>query len=66
MKRENEEERGYRGAEAVRSRILCPVCGRACRENAVDMYGEVVGCEKCVSFEDALTGLERSEGYEEG
>ena len=46
-----EIRRGVR--ERAEIRQICPICGRVCRENAIDKFGEVVGCEKCVNFESA-------------
>lgn len=51
--------------EDEKIRQICPVCGRVCLENAIDKFGEIVGCEKCVNFESACreTTMDKT-GYE--
>ena len=38
----------------MREMSKCPVCGEECNEYYVTQYGrEIVGCEHCISTEDA-------------
>ena len=39
----------------------CPVCGEECDTVYVDMYDDIVGCDRCMNMEDAYEYL-----YEEG
>ncbi len=40
---------------------VCPVCGEECDTVYVDLYDDVVGCDRCINMEDAYEYL-----YEEG
>ena len=31
----------------------CPVCGKECDTVYVDIYDDVIGCDRCVFMEDA-------------
>ena len=39
----------------------CPVCGEECDTVYVDLYDDIVGCDRCMNMEDAYEYL-----YEEG
>lgn len=42
---------GYPNGDPVYPR--CPVCGKQCETIFQDMYGDVFGCDNCVTFVDA-------------
>lgn len=43
------ELNGYPSADPV----VCPVCGEECEEIFEDVYGTVVGCDRCLISKDA-------------
>lgn len=48
----NLERTGYpNGKEPVYP--ICPVCGEECETIYVDMYGQHIGCDICVTTKDA-------------
>lgn len=40
---------------------ICPVCGFDCNQ-VFTRCGEVIGCENCVSVEDAYEWMEENDG----
>lgn len=34
---------------------ICPVCGEECEELYRDLYGDIVGCDKCIRVEQAAS-----------
>ena len=37
---------------------ICPVCYEECQDVYVDKYGDVFGCDQCVTVKDAWTLLD--------
>ncbi len=40
---------------------VCPVCGEECDTVYVDLYDDVVGCDRCINMEDAYEHLHEEE-----
>ena len=40
---------------------ICPVCGEECDTVYLDIDDEVVGCDQCITFEDAYDYLYEEE-----
>lgn len=42
---------------------FCPVCGETCETIYYDKFGEMVGCENCVTRKDAWEALNNASNW---
>lgn len=33
---------------------ICPVCGKECETYYFDRYGDIIGCDECITYGDAI------------